>query len=141
MRQIVCDTGAIVAAINRDDAEHHITAEFFRSFHGRLIIPDVAITEICFLFRKQISPQAEVRFIRRIAKHEFDVEHLTDADWERVAVLTDKYDDFPLGVVDAAVIAVAERLKISEIATLNDRHFRAVRPEHIKAFRLLPYDL
>jgi predicted nucleic acid-binding protein len=38
----------------------------------------------------------------------------------------------------ATVVACAERLGISEIATLDHRHFRAIRPEHVKNFTLLP---
>ncbi len=52
--------------------------------------------------------------------------------------LVETYADFPLGATDAAVIAVAERLGITEIATLDHRHFRAVRPRHTQALTLLP---
>ena len=36
---------------------------------------------------------------------------LTAADLDRMAELVETYGDFPLGLVDAPVIAVAERLK------------------------------
>lgn len=55
-----------------------------------------------------------------------------------MADLVEHYADFPLGTSDAAVIALAERLDVDEIATLDHRHFRAVRPRHVKAFTLLP---
>lgn len=43
-----------------------------------------------------------------------------------------------LGVVDAAVIAMAERLNVATVATLNRRDFAVVRPRHVKALTLLP---
>jgi hypothetical protein len=46
--------------------------------------------------------------------------------------------DLPLGTTDASVVAVAERLGVSEIATLDRRHFTVVRPRHVKAFTVLP---
>jgi uncharacterized protein len=55
-----------------------------------------------------------------------------------MAELVDTYADFPLGTTDAAVVAVAERLGIAEIATLDRRHFYAVRSRHVKVFNLLP---
>jgi predicted nucleic acid-binding protein len=55
-----------------------------------------------------------------------------------MADLVEIYADFPLGTTDASVIAVAERLHITEIATLDRRHFAAVRPAHCKALTLLP---
>jgi predicted nucleic acid-binding protein len=60
------------------------------------------------------------------------------ADYERMAELVETYADFPLGTTDAAVAAVAERLGVSEIATLDRRHFHAVRPRHTGGFQLLP---
>ena len=44
----------------------------------------------------------------------------------------------PLGTVDASVIALAERLKVAQIATLDHRHFSVVRPAHVESFELLP---
>jgi uncharacterized protein len=49
-----------------------------------------------------------------------------------------RYDDLPLGTTDASVIALAERFGVEEIATLDHRHFRVVRPSHIESFTLLP---
>ncbi len=49
-----------------------------------------------------------------------------------------RYADFPLGVVDAAVITLAERLGVRQVATLDRRHFSVVRPRHIEAFTLVP---
>jgi uncharacterized protein len=46
--------------------------------------------------------------------------------------------DLPRGAVDAVVVAVAERLAVSEIATLDRRHFSVVRPRHVSVFPLLP---
>jgi len=60
------------------------------------------------------------------------------SDLDRMAELVEKYADFPLGLVDASVIAVAERLGADEIATLDRRHFSVVRPAHLRAFTLLP---
>jgi predicted nucleic acid-binding protein len=55
-----------------------------------------------------------------------------------MAELVETYLALPLGVVDAAVIAIAERLQLIEIATLDQRHFGVVRPSHTRAFTLLP---
>ncbi len=52
--------------------------------------------------------------------------------------LVEQYGDLPLGTADAAVIAIAERLDIAEIATLDRRHFTVVRPRRVPALTLLP---
>ena len=63
---------------------------------------------------------------------------LEPADFARMAELVDTYADFPLGTTDTSVIAVAERLGVMEVATLDHRHFGAVRPRHADSFILLP---
>ena len=61
-----------------------------------------------------------------------------DKHHERCTALLRQYADFPLGTADASVIAVAERLGATRVATIDHRHFRAVRPAHCAAFELLP---
>jgi uncharacterized protein len=60
------------------------------------------------------------------------------ADALRVVELVARYHDLPLGTVDASVVAAAERLGVTEIATVDRRHFSVVRPQHAAAFALLP---
>lgn len=63
---------------------------------------------------------------------------LMPRDLARMADLVKAYGDLPLGGVDASVVAVAERLGISAVATLDRRHFTVVRPRHTDTFDLLP---
>jgi predicted nucleic acid-binding protein len=63
---------------------------------------------------------------------------LTAEDYARMAELVLTYGDLPLGTTDASVIAIAERLKVTDVATLDRRHFAVVRPAHVTALTLLP---
>ncbi|MCB1269277.1 MAG: VapC toxin family PIN domain ribonuclease, partial [Microthrixaceae bacterium] len=63
---------------------------------------------------------------------------LVQSDWVRIHQLVEDYRDLPLGGTDASVIALAERLDQSTVATLDHRHFGVVRPTHRDAFDLLP---
>jgi hypothetical protein len=60
------------------------------------------------------------------------------ADWVRVRELVDRYQNLPLGGTDASVIAIAERLGVERVATLDRRHFTVVRPVHCPPFELFP---
>lgn len=50
----------------------------------------------------------------------------------------DRYADADIGFVDAAVLAVVERLNEPKLATLDHRRFGALRPRHVDARRPLP---
>lgn len=85
-----------------------------------------------------MGPQAEATFLNSFGGDGFHIAELEDQDIRRMAELVEAYLDLPLGIVDAAVIALAERLQLTEIATLDHRHFAVVRPSHTRAFALLP---
>ena len=61
-----------------------------------------------------------------------------ERDMARIAELMRRYQGIPIGVADASVAAVAERLKLTDVATLGHRRFRALVPDHVPAFTLLP---
>jgi predicted nucleic acid-binding protein len=79
-----------------------------------------------------------VRFLGDLASGSFSLEPVHAADLLRMAELVARYHDLPLGSVDASVIAAAERRGVTEIATLDRRHFAVVRPSHTSALTLLP---
>ena len=63
---------------------------------------------------------------------------VTAADYERMAELVELYADWPLGGTDASIIAIAERLGVTKVATLDRRHFGPIQPSHTEGFALLP---
>jgi predicted nucleic acid-binding protein len=98
----------------------------------------LVITEVAYLIGTRIGAEAEVRFLGDFAAGNFIAEPVAAPDWLRIAELVSAYRDLPLGTVDASVIAAAERRNISEVATLDRRHFTIVRPTHVTALNLLP---
>jgi len=93
---------------------------------------------VVYLLGTRLGVEAEVRFLGDLAAGAFVVEPVAAADWIRIAELVARYQDLPLGTVDASVVSTAERLGIGEIATIDRRHFTVVRPKHVDAFALVP---
>lgn len=90
------------------------------------------------MLETRCGPQLEADFLADVADGVIELVDLTQADLRRMAQLVRTYADLPLGAVDAAVVATAERLGISDVATLDRRHFSIVRPSHVGTFNLLP---
>ena len=101
-------------------------------------MPTLAIAEVTYLIGSRLGWQAEVRFLGDLASGNFTLEPIHPADPVRIAELVARYRELPLGTVDASVVAAAERLRVSEVATTDRRHFAVVRPTHTEAFTLLP---
>lgn len=108
------------------------------SHAGPLLVPTLVITEVAYLIGTRLGADPEVRFLGDFAAGNFNAEPVAASDWLRIAELISVYCDLPLGTVDASVVAVAERRKIDDVATLDRRHFTVVRPSHVTAFNLLP---
>jgi predicted nucleic acid-binding protein len=98
----------------------------------------LVITEVVYLIGSRLGPDAEVRFLGDLAAGDFTIEPVMAGDWLRIAELVSRYRDLPLGTVDSSVVATAERLGITRIATVDRRHFSIVRPNHTDSFELLP---
>jgi uncharacterized protein len=130
------DTGPLVAAIDRSDKHHDRCASLLESATGPLLVPTTVIVEVCWLLEER--PDIEAAFLASIAAGEFEHVTITTPDQARMAELVPAHADLPPGAVDASVIAVAERLSLTDVATLDRRHFTVVRPKHTTALTLLP---
>jgi uncharacterized protein len=128
----------LLAAADRSDPAHESCRDLLESHSGPLITTDLVLTETGWLLDRQLGPAAEAALYRSVADGELVVEQLSAADWKRIAELTRHYADQHLGGVDASLIAVAERLKLTTLATLDRRHFGIVRPSHTEVLTLLP---
>lgn len=135
---IIVDAGPLYAYVDADDAFHDVSKVLLTSYPGVLVVPTLVITEAVYLIGTRLGAEAEVRFLGDLASGAFDVEPVHPADWLRMADLVARYRDFPLGAVDASVVACAERRKADVIATTDRRHFGVVRSRTGKAFTLLP---
>lgn len=132
----VLDTGPLVAFFNAKDKHHASCVAFFSQLRGRKLLPVTVLAEVSW--QLEHWPRVEAAFIEHVAKGFFELVNLNSDDLLRVSELITQYADFPLGAVDASVIAVAERYEVDRIATLDHRHFRAIKPKHVSALTLLP---
>jgi predicted nucleic acid-binding protein len=135
---IVVDTGPIVALLNDRDDHHQRCRELLERHPGPLLVPATVFTEVCLLIERRRGTRAELAFLADVRAGLFQLVDLTEVDLARVAELVETYADLPLGTVDASVVALTERLRLSEVATLDRRHFSIIRPRHVETLTLLP---
>lgn len=101
-------------------------------------MPALVIAEVAHLVATRLDTRTEVLFLGDLASGDFAVEPVAAPDWLRMAELVARYADLPLGSVDASVVAAAERLAITTVATTDRRHFSVVRPAHVGEFTVVP---
>jgi uncharacterized protein len=135
---LIVDAGPLYALLDDDDAWHIRSRRLLETHPGPLIVPTLVIAEVAHLADRRLGPRAELIFAQDLAEGTLTPDPVEPEDWLRIAELAAMYADFPLGMVDASVIACAERHGATEIATTDRRHFTAIRPQHLPAFTLLP---
>jgi predicted nucleic acid-binding protein len=136
---IVADTGAVLALIDAGESHHRVLRAVYEERPDAWVLPWAVLPEIDYLLGAHVGRKAQQAFLADVADGIFAVEWGREADLDAAARLDAKYAALALGLVDAVVMATAERLKAEAIATLDVRHFGAVA---IKGHpRLLPRDL
>jgi predicted nucleic acid-binding protein len=135
---LLVDTGVIVAAADRSDPHHTACAQLLEETNRSLITSPLVIAEAAYLINRKLGATAELALYTAIIDDTLVVETLTHTDWTRIRELAGRYRNLPLGGTDASVIALAERFDTGQVATLDHRHFRVVRPAHVPALTLLP---
>jgi hypothetical protein len=101
--------------------------EFLRQNWSRLVIPSLAVTEVCHLLadpQRRGRPGLAAEFCAAIADDELRVIEVTPYDYRRMAELLATYASLRLQAVDACVVALAERLDLHEVAALDRRDFQ-----------------
>ncbi len=134
---LVVDTSVVYGALDRLDPTHAACASTL-SFGVTVVMPAPVLIEVDWLARSRGRRGAAATLLAAVLDGSTLVANLDETDYARVADLVERYDDLPLSLVDASVIAIAERLEQDTIATLDRRHFSVVRPIHIDAFALVP---
>jgi predicted nucleic acid-binding protein len=107
---LLCDTGVLLAAGNVKGDHHHACLKLLRQADGPLLVPSPVMGEIGYLLESRVGPQAEVSFLKSFGGDGFHISQLDNEDIPRLTELVETYIDLPLGIVDAAVITIAERL-------------------------------
>jgi len=124
--------------MNEGDPDHRRCRRLLDERTEPLVVPAPVVYEMDYWIRKRMTVAALVAFFGEITEGNLPVEDLQAVDYQRIRELCEKYSDSDLGFVDAAVLAVVERLNEPKVATLDHRHFRMLRPRHIDALHLLP---
>jgi uncharacterized protein len=134
---LILDTGPIVAALNAQDPDHERCAVLLAAGED-MLIPSPVLVEVDYWLIKWGGPRVWAGFVADITHGAYRLAHPTDTDLARAAELEGTYADLDLGFVDAAIVALCERLGESTLATLDRRHFSVVRPRHCSHLTLLP---
>lgn len=135
---ILVDTSPLFASLNRADNDHDACRRLLLATDEALLVPVPVIVEVDYWIRKVLQRSVEDAFFGDLTSGAYQPVNLEPQDFVRIRELCRTYSDSDLGFVDASILAIAERLNVTRVATLDHRHFRMMRPRHVEALTLLP---
>lgn len=135
---LICDTSVVYAALDSRERAHAACRTLLQAAGEGIALAAPVIVEVDWIGRARGRRDAGEQLLRSVDDGSVLVVDLDQSDYRRSRSLRHAYRDVPLDFVDASVIAVAERLEETTIATLDRRHFAVVRPLHCERFTLVP---
>lgn len=135
---LILDTGPLLAFFDQADEAHQAARRLFRDTREPLVIPAPVLVELDYWIHERLRPEHLSLLMLDIVRGIYRVEALEFQDYVRVSELVDEYARMDIGFVDAAVLAIVERLGEPKLATLDRRHFGVMKPRHVLSLQLLP---
>lgn len=124
---IVADTGAILALLDRNDRHHKVLRTLFEEAPDAWILPWAILPEVDYLTATHLSTRVRDAFLGDLGDGLYNVAFGSAEDLTAAQRIHQQYLSLNLGLVDACVMAMASRLRADAIATLDIRHFGAVK--------------
>ena len=138
---IVADTGAILASIDASAAEHKQCADLVQHADSPMLVSHMVVAETDYLLTKRFGIATANQFLSDVATGAFQLVPTNERDLQEAVTVNTRYSDQMLGVTDCLNVVLAWRYGTIKLFTLDERHFRVVRPlAHGDTFQLLPVD-
>jgi predicted nucleic acid-binding protein len=128
-RKILADTSGIIALLDRDDRYHSVAVEAIRN--QQIFVPVTVLPEVDYLATKYLGERVARAFLMDITEGKYSLLPCNLEDLEKAIKIMVRYQDLPLGLVDASLLVMAERYSITKILTLDRRHFNLIQSDNI----------
>lgn len=119
----ICDTGPLVAYLNRNDAHHDWAIAIMRQVRPPMLTSEAVLTEAVYFVRED-GMAVEPLFLlleRNALRVEFDL----SSQWPRVRTLMARYEQMDLA--DASIVAMSELHRRCQVLTIDRKDFTVYR--------------
>ena len=138
---ILLDTSGLLSAIDKSQRHHAAAARALGGASAPLLLSPFVLAELDYLLATRVGRAAELSLLNEVADGAYQLEPFSGEDVEQARERVTKYENVDLGLADASIIVLADRHNVSDLLSLDERHFRTVRRANGRPFRLLPADL
>jgi uncharacterized protein len=138
---ILLDTSGLFAALNATQPEHETARRALEQAPRPLLLSPFVLAELDYLVTTRVGGEAELALLEEIATGVYELCSFNSRDVREALEVLRRYSDFDVGLADASVVVLAGRFGATTVLTLDEHHFRVLRPPSGDTFELLPADL
>jgi uncharacterized protein len=135
---MILDTSALLAFFDRSEPDHEAVVRELLATDQPLTVPPYVVAELDYLVSTRLGTSAELAVLAELAGGAWDLPAFDAADLAAAHDVVARYADQAVGVTDASVVVLADRVGTRTIATLDRRHFSVLRPIAGGRFRIVP---
>jgi predicted nucleic acid-binding protein len=137
---ILIDTSGLLAALDESQRYHRECASVLSEAAPPLCLSPFVLAELDYLLMRHIGQHAQSALLEEVARGAYQLEPFGAADVARAKEVMERYADLAIGLADASIVVLAERHGVTNVLTLDQRHFRSMRIDRRKRFKVLPFD-
>ncbi len=125
------------AILDENDIDHDSCSIVFKR-ETNMLLPEAVLPELAYLIIRSLGYRILTTFLDYIVAGNLPLISTTPQDLERASEILKKYADSKIDYVDCMIMAIAERLNVNRILTVDQRDFSLFRPKHCNVFEILP---
>lgn len=137
---LLLDAGALYAQADAREPRHAAVRAVLEHERESLVTSELAVAEADYLILDRLGPEVELAFLDDLAEGTFIMECLDARGIRAARAVIDRYRDLRIGLAEASLVVLAERLRTRRLLTFDERAFRTVTPLQGGSFTLLPAD-
>ncbi len=137
---IVLDTSGLLAAIDVAQRHHAAAARALTAAAPPWLLSPFVLAELDYLLATRVGASAERALLGEVARGVYRLAPFEAHDVEAADRIIGRYVDLGIGLADASMVVLAGRYGTTDVLTLDERRFRALRGPDGRPFRILPAD-
>lgn len=136
---ILLDTSGLLSALDDSQNHHREAAASLAAAQPPLLLSPFVLAELDYLIASRVGSPTRVRLLEEVMRGAYALEPMVAKDIARAHAIIERYADLAISLADASIVVLAQRHRVRDVLTLDERHFRTLSAAG-KPFRLLPAD-
>ena len=137
---ILLDTSGLMAGLDVAQPSHTAAKAAIQAASGPLLLSPFVLAELDYVIATRVSAAAELSLLGEVSDGAYRLEPMDAADVAEAGEIIERYRVLELGLADASVVVLSRRYDVTDVLTLDERHFRAIPGARGRPFRILPAD-